>query len=210
MSIVKNALKGSAKGLISTIPGGSLLISIVDEIQNGIFQERFDEWKETVEERLGELEDSVINELPRNELFATVLLISAQLALKTNKLKTRFLANAVANSAMTPLPEEHVIILLNCIEKYTLPHLKLLRFLQNPKEHCAWEDAIMGGLMSLYNNYYPERDKSLDRIITRDLYTDGLITTDSLFVTTTFNGTVEKKTTALGDEMIRFFGIEKI
>lgn len=165
MSIVKNALKGSAKGLISTIPGGSLLISIVDEIQNGIFQERFDEWKETVEERLGELEDSVINELPRNELFATVLLISAQLALKTNKLKTRFLANAVANSAMTPLPEEHVIILLNCIEKYTIPHLRLLRFLHNPKEYNPRENMMMGSTMTIYDDCYPNRDKSLDNII---------------------------------------------
>lgn len=210
MGIVKNALKGTAKGVISTIPGASLLVCIADEIQNGIFQERFNEWKETVEERLGELENSVIKELPRNDLFATVLLISAQLALKTNKLKTKFLANAVTNSAKTHFPEEHVIILLNCIERYTIQHLRLLRFLHNPKDYSPIENKMMGATMTLYNDIYPNRDKSLDNIIIRELYADGLITTDSLFTMTTSHGMLEKKTTALGDEMIKFFSIEKM
>lgn len=208
-NIVSGGLKGTVKGLAATIPGGSLLVSIVDEIQNGIFQDRFNEWKESVEERLGKLEDSIINQLPQNDIFATVLLISAQLALKTNKEKIKLLANAVANSATTKLPEERVVILLNCIEKYTIPHLMLLRFLQNPKEYNPSESIWMGAPITIYDDYYPKRDKSLDKVIIRDLYSDGLISTDSLNTTMTKDGMLAKKTTDLGDNLIEFFGIEQ-
>lgn len=207
--IVKDGIVGTAKGLVSTIPGGSILVSIADEIQNGIFQNRFKEWKEAVEERLGKLEDDAINSLPDNEIFATVLLISAQLALKTNKEKTKLLANAVSNAATTTLSEERVIILLNCIEKYTIPHIRLLRFLQNPKEYNPRE-LMMGSPMTIYDDIYPDRDKSLDNIVIRDLYSDGLINTDSLNATMSSSGVVAKRTTGLGDDMIEFFGIERL
>ncbi len=208
MAISNDILKGTAKGIVSTIPGGSILVSIVDEIQNGIFQNRFNEWKEAVDERLDRLEETIINKLPKNEIFATVLLLSAQLALKTNKQKTQLLANAVANSATTNLSEERVVILLNCIEKYTIPHLKLLRFLYNPKDYNLRE-LMMGSPMTLYDDIYPNRDKSLDSIIIRDLYTDGLINTDGLNAIMSNSGAVEKRTTALGDDMIEFFNINK-
>jgi hypothetical protein len=208
MAISNDILKGTAKGIVSTIPGGSILVSIVDEIQNGIFQNRFNEWKEAVDERLDRLEETIINKLPKNEIFATVLLLSAQLALKTNKQKTQLLANAVANSATTNLSEERVVILLNCIEKYTIPHLKLLRFLYNPKDYNLRE-LMMGSPMTLYDDIYPNRDKSLDSIIIRDLYTDGLINTDGLNAIMSNSGAVEKRTTALGDDMIDFFNINK-
>ena len=208
MDISDNLIKGTAKGIISTIPGGSILVSIADEIQNGIFQNRFNEWKDDVEERLDRLEESVIKNLPKNDLFATVLLLSAQLALKTNREKTKLLANAVSNAANSTLSEERVIILLNSIERYTIPHLRLLRFLQNPKDYNPRE-LMMGSPMTMYDAIYPDRDKSLDNIIIRDLYTDGFIDTDSLNSIISGSGAVEKRTTGFGDEMIAFFGIEK-
>lgn len=207
---IEDGFVGTVKGVISTIPAASILVSAYEEMQSGIYKRRIDEWKEAVEERLGKLENDVVNSLPHNEIFATVLLISAQLALKTNKEKAKLLANAVSNSATTTLPEDKVVILLNSVEKYTIPHLRLLRFLQNPKDYNP-KDSYMGGSpMTIYNDYYPNRDKSLDSIIVRDLYADGFINTDSLNANMTGSGMVEKRTTALGDDMIKFFGIEKM
>ena len=54
-----------------------------------------------------------------------------------------------------------------------------------------------------------DTDKYLDRIIAGDLYADGMIDTDSLNTTMTWQGCIAKRTTQLGDEMISFFGIEK-
>ena len=112
---IEDGFVGTVKGVISTIPGASILVSAYEEMQFGIYKRRMDEWKEAVEERLCMLENDVINSLPNNDIFATVLLISAQLALKTNKEKAKLLANAVSNSATTALSEERVIILLNSI-----------------------------------------------------------------------------------------------
>ena len=207
---IEDGFVGTVKGVISTIPGASILVSAYEEMQFGIYKRRMDEWKEAVEERLGKLENDVVNSLPDNDIFATVLLISAQLALKTNKVKAPLLANAVSNAATTTIAEERIVIMLNCIEKYTIQHLRLLRFLQNPKEYSPKDSYIGGSPMTIYNDYFPERDKSLDNIVIRDLYADGFISTNSLSAIVTSAGMVEKRTTELGDDMIEFFGIEKM
>ena len=115
MSITTNIIKGTVKGVLSTIPGASILVSIAEEIHGGILQERFDDWKESVELRLRMLTDMQLKQLPKNEIFATVLLLSAQYAIKTNKAKRVYLANAVKSAASTELPEERVVILLGCL-----------------------------------------------------------------------------------------------
>ena len=66
----------------------------------------------------------------------------------------------------------------------------------------------MGSPITYYHKCFPENNSDLDRIINRDLYLDGMIDTESLSVTVTGNGCLEKRTTALGDDMISFFGIE--
>lgn len=208
MSITTNIIKGTAKGVLSTIPGASILVSIAEEIHGGILQERFDDWKESVELRLRMLTDMQLKQLPKNEIFATVLLLSAQYAIKTNKAKRVYLANAVKSAASTELPEERVVILLGCFERYTIEHLRLLRFLYAPTDYHPNDDIYMGSPISIYNEYYPERVKDLDGVIVRDLYNDGLINTNSLNATMTGRGCLEKRTTRLGDDMIKFFGIE--
>ena len=169
---IEDGFVGTVKGVVSTIPGASILVSAYEEMQSGIYKRRMDEWKAAVEERLSKLENDVVNGLPTNDIFATVLLISAQLALKTNKEKAKLLANAVSNSATTALSEERVIILLNSIEKYTIPHFRLLRFLQNPKEYNPKDSYLGGSPMTIYYDYYPNTDKSIDSIVIRDLYAD--------------------------------------
>jgi len=210
MSVIESTIKGTIKGVVSTIPGVSLLASIADEIQNGILYDRFEDWKETVESRLQILTDIQIEQLKNNQLFATVLLLSAQLAIKTNKLKRDYLANAVLNSATTTLSEDRVVILLNCMEKYTIEHFRLLRFIFNPRDYNPRESLYMCSPLTIYDDYYPNRSKELDRIIIRDLYADGLSDSDSLSGTMTLQGCLTKRTTPLGDDMIEFFKIEKI
>ena len=67
---------------------------------------------------------------------------------------------------------------------------------------------MMGSPMSIYDVIYPNRDKSLDRIVVRDLFADGLITIDSLNVTMSSSGIVEKRTTDLGDDFLYFYKID--
>lgn len=135
MEEIKDAVVGGVKGILATMPVGSVVMSIAQEVQNGILQRRFEDWKEKVDEKLGNLEEEIRHKLPDNEIFATVLLLSAQMAIKTNDEKRSYLANAVKNAATTNISEDRIVVLLNCIDKYTLTHLKLLRFLKSPGEY---------------------------------------------------------------------------
>lgn len=206
--VLSEMVKGATKvGVSWFVSGGSPLITILDELKSGEYQRRFDDFKDKVEEQITMIKDVQLQQLKDNQLFATVLYIAGQLALKTNETKRQLLANAVVNTHSCTLSEDSVVILLNCFEKYTIRHLRLLRFLQNPKEFQRKDYYMTTSTMRIYYDYYSKDNEELDRIIVRDLYDDGMITTDSLFVTASVDGCLEKKTSRLGDAMINFFGI---
>lgn len=204
--------KGAMKAGVSwLVPGSSPFISILDELRSGEYQRRFEDYQEKVDEQLRMMKDVQLQQLKDNQMFATVMYIAGQLALKTNETKRQLLANAVVNTPSCTLSEDSVVIMLNSIEKYTLRHLRLLRFLQDPKEYKKKEDYYMTtSTMQIYYDYYSNDNEALDRIVVKDLYADGMINTDSLFVSATVDGCFEKKTTLLGDAMIDFFGISNI
>ena len=206
--VLSDLVKGAAKaGASWFVPGSSPFIFILDELRSSEYQRRFDDFKEKVDEQLRMMKDVQLQQLKDNQMFATVMYIAGQLALKTNETKRQFLANAVVNTPSCTLSEDSMVIMLNCIEKYTLRHLRLLRFLQNPKEYKKKDYFMTTSTMQIYYNYYSNDNEALDRIVVKDLYADGMITTDSLFVSATVDGCFEKKTTPLGDAMIDFFGI---
>lgn len=81
------------------------------------------------------IKDVQLNQLKDNQMFATVMYIAGKLAMKTNETKRQLLTNAVVYTPSCSLSEDSVVIMLNCIEKYTQRHLRLFRFLQDPKEY---------------------------------------------------------------------------
>ena len=206
--VLSDLVKGAAKaGASWFVPGSSPFIFILDELRSSEYQRRFDDFKEKVDEQLKMMKDVQLQQLKDNQMFATVMYIAGQLALKTNETKRQFLANAVVNTPSCTLSEDSMVIMLNCIEKYTLRHLRLLRFLQNPKEYKKKDYFMTTSTMQIYYDYYSKDNEALDRIIANDLEADGMITSGSLFGMATADGCFEKKTTLLGDAMIDFFGI---
>lgn len=206
--VLSDLVKGAAKaGASWFVPGSSPFIFILDELRSSEYQRRFDDFKEKVDEQLKMMKDVQLQQLKDNQMFATVMYIAGQLALKTNETKRQFLANAVVNTPSCTLSEDNMVIMLNCIEKYTLRHLRLLRFLQNPKEYKKKDYFMTTSTMQIYYDYYSKDNEALDRIIANDLEADGMITSGSLFGMATVDGCFEKKTTLLGDAMIDFFGI---
>lgn len=206
--VLSDLVKGAAKaGASWFVPGSSPFIFILDELRSSEYQRRFDDFKEKVDEQLRMMKDVQLQQLKDNQMFATVMYIAGQLALKTSETKRQFLANAVVNTPSCTLSEDSMVIMLNCIEKYTLRHLRLLRFLQNPKEYKKKDYFMTTSTMQIYYDYYSKDNEALDRIIANDLEADGMITSGSLFGMATIDGCFEKKTTLLGDAMIDFFGI---
>ena len=210
MEEMKDFAKATLDAALSTTPIGAFLVTLISDLKAGIFERRFEEWKKNVETKLDELEDSVKEGLKDNELFATVLLISGQLALKTDSIKRKYLANAVANVANTELSEDQIVIMLNCIEKYTQAHFELLSFLQCPWEYDSKDHYFMTtSTMTIFEKSHSNHDNAIDKKAINDLYADGMITSNSLSAMCTVEGAFSKMTSELGDDFISFFGLTK-
>ena len=194
------------KTILSEIPiGGALATAVYDVVKGNILQKRQEKWKGLIEDRLSKLEIE-IETLGENETFATMLIKTTELAMKTKQEeKLNYLADALENSITNNIEEDRLIIFMSFMEKYTTAHIKILNFFNNP---CKFEgisesNYYMGSPSTPLSKIYPEVITLMDKCIT-DLYNDGLMNTQSLHATMTGQGMVAKRTTALGDEFLSF------
>lgn len=204
----KDILDGVVTSAISSIPYINFFAQIVDTVKGNVLQRRYEHWQEMVGERLSKLSEEVISKLGSNDSFATVLLKATELASKTNGVKMSYMANAVKYAAENDIDEDALIIMLNCIEKYTLSHIKILKYLENPSLYSNGKNYIAGGLFTYFDDYYPNFNKSLQPIVLKELFRDGLTNTETSG-TMTSGGMSAKRTTELGDLFITIFGIDK-
>lgn len=207
MDVVKGVGSAVIDAVVSVNPVSCFYWSVMKSSKENSLQRRHEIWQHEVGERLSKLEKTVFESLGNNENFVTTLLRATELAIKTNGKKVEYLANAVKYSAENDINEDALIIMLNCIEKYTLSHIKVLKYLENPTLYSAGVDYTLGGAFTYFDNSFPDFNKQLRNIILKDLYHDGLTTIDT-DATMSRNGMDAKKTTELGDLFITIFGIE--
>jgi len=196
----------AGKTALSIIPvGGALATAIYDTVKGNVLQKRQEKWKSMIEERLSKLETS-LEELGENETFATMLIKTTELAMKTNKEeKLEYLAGALANSVSHSVDEDKLIMFMSFVEKYTTSHIKILNFFYNP---CKFEvvdvsSYYLGSPTTPLEQVYPEVRPLRDKCVT-DLFNDGLMNTQSLNTSMSAQGMVAKRTTSLGDEFLQF------
>lgn len=207
--IASEVIEVSAKTALSLIPvGGELISGVWDAIKSNTAQKRLDEWKTLVEERLSKIEIT-LEDVGNNENFTSAMFQATELAIKTAENKKReYLANAVLNALTCPMEESLVMIFLNMIEKYTLWHLKILDFFQNPKKFKGVnvKKYCMGSPIQVLYDVYPDLKQydSLVNQIVKELYSDGLMNTSSLSTMMTADGMVSSRTTKLGNQFIKF------
>ena len=197
----------AAKTALSVIPvGGALVTSVYDTVKGNCLSKRQEKWKETLEERLSKLE-CALEDIGNNELFTTALVKSTEIAMKTSREeKMAYLANAVINSLDPDIDEEKLIVFLSLLDKYTISHIKIIYFFINPKrfDGVSSSSYMMGSPTTPLFQIYPELNNGLFKKIYDDLYTDGMVNTESLNVTMTGSGMVAKRTSQLGDEFLDF------
>lgn len=203
----RDLVEATAKGVLSAIPYTSPFLQAFDTIKTNVIQRRFERWKQRVDERLSKLEESQKDAAFRDDCFATALMRATQMAAETGEEKTVYLANAVQYVAENSISEDRMIIFLNCLQRYTVSHFLILKYFEDPSKYAEpGRSYWAGSMMTLFNDRYPNFDNSLQRIIIRDLFQDGFSNTDSNG-TMSGNGMLEKRTTMLGDEFLRFCGI---
>lgn len=195
------------KTALSTIPiGGALATSVYDTVKSNCLARRQEAWKNTLEERMSRIENT-LEEIGDDESFATALIKSTELAMRTAKQeKMNYLANAVVNSFKLDIDEEKLIIFMDLLDKYTISHIKILKFFYNPKQFIGSNGSsyMMGSPTTILFQTYPELDNQMFKKIYNDLYVDGMVNTENLNITMTGSGMVAKRTTLLGDDFLRF------
>lgn len=208
MSIKEKAIatiEVTAKTVVGAIPYGSILVNVYDAIKGGCLDKRRKKWQATIEERLSHIEKT-LDDIGNNENFATTMIRTTEMAMKTSsEEKITYLANAVINSIGINIEEEKMILFLALLDKYTVSHIKTINYFNNPKKFGVYaSNYYMGSPKDPLFQTFPELNTPIFDKIFKDLYFDGLVTSDSLNSTMTANGMVAKRTSALGDEFLSF------
>lgn len=202
-----DVVEGVARSVLSEVPYVKYFVQAVDSIKGNVLQRRYEQWQEKVGKRLSELSQEVSSRLGENDSFATMLIKATELASKTNDKKMDYLANAVKYTAENEIDEDNLIIMLNCIEKYTLSHILILKYLQNPMVYADNTGYMFGSMYAYFDKKFPDFDKRLQDMITKDLFRDGLTNTETSGIMSD-SAMRSKRTTELGDLFLTLFGVE--
>lgn len=195
------------KTVLSVIPvGGALATAVYDAVKGNCLARRQEVWRNTLEDRMSRVENT-LEEISNDELFTTALIKSTELAMRTaTQEKMKYLANAAVNSFELDIEEEKLIIFMDLLDKYTISHIKILKFFYDPKQFSGLSSStyMMGSPTTILFQAYPELDNQMFKKIYNDLYVDGLVNTENLNITMTGSGMVAKRTTVFGDEFLKF------
>ncbi|MGV1017068.1 MAG: hypothetical protein ACOYBW_06780 [Fluviibacter phosphoraccumulans] len=199
-----------AKAGLSAIPViGGPAVELFQYVVQPPLEKRRAEWMQSVGERIESLESEGLDLalLQENEQFISVVMQASQAALRThNSAKLDALRNAVINVAIGQGPDETVQhLLLGYVDELTEMHFRVLKVFHSPE---APPKLSMGGLDSVLTHNIPSLRPQRDLYdqLWRDLYSRGLVNTDSLHVTMSGSGLTQRRTTGLGEAMLRFIG----
>lgn len=209
-----------AKAGLSAIPiVGGPAAEIFSAIIVPPLTRRRDAWVESIATTLKELEKKVdgfkIEDLANNELFITTVMHATQAAIRNHqKEKLDALRNAVINSALgIKIDQDTQQMFLEYVDSLTPSHLKLLRFLNDPREygqrnHVKFGSYMMASISTILEEAIPEfKDKRgfYDQLMT-DLFNRGLTGTDKngLHVGMSDVGIFTPQTTDTGRAFLNF------
>lgn len=207
------ATKGDAAHAITTaglsaIPVvGGPAVELFQHLVQPPLERRRAEWMAAVGEKLLELESRGIDieELGQKDEFISAVMHASQIALRTHQDEKReALRNAVFNVAAGQSPGEALEhMFFEWIDSLSLLHIQILRLFQDPTPPPSMS---MGGLGSVLEHNMPNLrgHRHVYDQVWKDLYSRGLINTDSLHVTMSGQGLASKRTSEIGDAFLRF------
>lgn len=202
---------------LSTIPViGGAAVELFAVVVTPPMESRRNEWMKMVGESISRLEtESGIKpeDLQNNDAFIDAVLVASQIAVRTSQEeKIEALRNAVINSALPNPPEESLQqFFLHLIDIFTVWHLRILYLFQNPPKWAEenshkFPDLFSGGLDAILESAYPElhANQGFYNQVWRDLFSNGLLNTESPHGMMTGHGLLQKRTTSLGDQFLSF------
>lgn len=212
-----------AKAGLSLIPGvGSAAATVLMEVLGPPLERRRLEWAKTVAAVLEDLQQNRgvdVEQLRNNEGFIDTVTQASQAAMRTSQQEKReALRAAILNSGLPKAPDESLQqMFIHYVDVFTVWHLKLLQLFRNPR---AWftsvgrnapQFSISGSLDAVLRHAYLELEgrREFYDSIWHDLYQRRLVNTERLQGTMSGPGTMEKRTTELGDQFLAFIADAK-
>jgi len=212
-----------AKGGIGAIPiVGSLASELLGLLVTPPLEKRRQKLLIEIGGKLKQLEEKGaidLSTLASNDQFVDTVLVATTNALKTSEEeKLKSFQNAILNTALGHSSDKTKgQIFLNLLDKFTVWHIKILHFIDNPTKwfENAGQTApsfMMGSLSSVLINAFPDlsgQQELLD-VIWQDLHDNGFHNTGGLMTTMTGNGLLAKRTTQLKQEFLNFISSPKL
>lgn len=207
---------GSAAGLLVPVLGPAAVQAILKNAVRLPMEVRRNNWFNSIGEGLRELQDRLDgfdpNQLGKNEEFVSVVFETTQMAMKTYRAeKLEALRNIVLNAAAGVQIDDVLRgAFLVYVDRFSGLHLKVLKMLSNPSAVPAMvaraENMMMGSLSAVLGAALPEfsENESLFERVLKDLEGEGLTGGADLHAMMSGRGLLEKRTTAVGDEFLRF------
>ena len=212
-----DVLYATVKAGLGSIPIlGSAATELFGLVVTPPLDKRRQEWMNEVAEKLKALEeDNKIDfrRLAQNDQFLDTIIKATSFAIKTSEQeKITALKNAVINTALNESPDKTKSqIFLNLVDTFTVWHIKILDFFDNPKAWFAKAEQVppnlmMGSMLGVLKTAFPSlagQDELVD-VIWNDLHNAGFHQSTGLKTTMTGDGTLAERTSKLGKEFIYF------
>lgn len=156
-------------------PFSAAFDAIYDGVKESVLAKRAEKWKQEVIKRLEKLEmeyDSLIN----NETFATSLMKSSEIAIKTESDDKRaILADALINSTINNFGEMRALTFLPLIEKYTILHIQIIKYLHDDYKNERFFNNQVPTYLVLFKLKFHGIDEIYLKKAIKDLQNDYLI-----------------------------------
>lgn len=174
---IRSLIEIGAKTALSLLPTplSAAFDAIYDNVKESVLTKRAEKWKNDVVSRLEKLEmeyESLIN----SETFATTLIKASELAIKTESDEKRtMLADALANTIEYNLDETKTLTFLSLIEKYTVLHIQIIRYLHDEYKNEYFLNNRTPTFMALFRIKFNEVDATYLKKAIKDLQNDYLV-----------------------------------
>jgi hypothetical protein len=209
-----DAAHAVARAGLSAIPMfGGAAIELFSAIVTPPLERRRQKWMEEVGAALRMLEEErgiKLEDLQNNPAFIDTIMHASQAALRNSQEEKRHaLRNAILNAALPNPPEEAIQqMFIDLIDTFTEWHLRFLKLFHDPSLWFETHESRPRGpsLASVLEFAFPAllgRRSFYDQIW-RDLYTRGLVTIEGLHGMMTGHGLVQRRTTEMGEQFLRF------
>lgn len=218
----KDIAYASVKAVLGSIPiAGAAASELFGLLVTPPLEKRREKWMQEIGEGLTTLEKDKLIDLSKlqlNDSFIDIVIKITQLAIKTNeKDKLLLFQSIIENAALNQtldITETHIF--LNLIDSFTIWHIKLLLFFNDPEgwfnqNNKPIPNYMAGSLFGVLSDAYPELKEKPDlcNLIWDDLKRASLHNTGSLNGVLRQNGLLVSRTTDLGKRFIEFIKLKE-